>query len=183
MSTLFLDRDGVIIYDDNYVVDIAKARLVPGIQSLLHSAKKCGYKIIVVSNQSAVARGKATIKEVENFHLQLNQALDGKIDHFYFCPWHPKVGGESFQKYSYMRKPHPGMILKAQREHEIDLNQSIFIGDRFSDIEAAYRAGVVAIQIIHSYSVIHPWAAETFDNLSDVEKTIIQSHPSYQAST
>ena len=144
-QALFLDRDGVVNREVGYLSKPEQVEFVSGIFDLCRFAQLRGYKLIVVTNQSGIARQLYT---EDDFHLlmrwidrQFSQAgihLDG----YYFCPHHPRHGVGGYRKECPDRKPQPGMLLRAAREHNIDLARSIFIGDRCSDLEAGAAAGV-----------------------------------------
>lgn len=142
---LFLDRDGVINEDDHFVHRPEEFRFMGGIFELCRAAADKGYLLIVVTNQSGIARGMYS----EADFLKLTDWMCAKfreegilINKVYFCPYHPKVGIAPYKQDSYDRKPYPGMILKARDEFEIDLSRSVIIGDKDSDMEAGRRAGV-----------------------------------------
>lgn len=146
MSTkaLFLDRDGVINVNHGYVYQRENFDLIPGIVELCQSAQRKGYKIIIVTNQSGIARRyysraqfHALSKWLEHYFWQHGV----RITHTYHCPHHPKKNGPFGFKCT-CRKPKPGMLLKAQRSFGIDMNRSLMVGDSLSDMECALRARV-----------------------------------------
>lgn len=141
---LLLDRDGVINIDKHYVYRVTDCEFVPSIFKLARLAKLRGYKLIVVTNQSGIARGLFTEREYyslrDYIHACFKQqgcSLDGE----YYCPYHTEGYG-SYKRFSYDRKPNPGMLLRAAEEHYLDLAHSILVGDHLSDVEAGARAGV-----------------------------------------
>lgn len=142
---LFLDRDGVVNRDDGYVCKATDVRFVPGIFELCRLARSRQYKIVVVTNQSGIARG---LYSEEDFHLLMQWILDRfarehvPIDAYYYCPHHPASIVKRYRKDCPDRKPSPGMFLRAAREHEIDLQRSVLVGDRCSDIKAGGAAGI-----------------------------------------
>lgn len=134
-KALFLDRDGVINVDRAYVYRKEDFHFMDGIFDLCHAAKEKGYLIIIVTNQSGIERGYYT----ELDYLTLTQYMLDEfarnaitIDDIYYCP---HLQHED-------RKPSPGMILKAQKKHHIDLKASLMIGDKPRDLEAGQRAGI-----------------------------------------
>ena len=138
---IFLDRDGTIMKDADYCSDPKQVQIFDGAAAALSRLKKVGYKIIVITNQSGIGRGffseeqyRAVEKEV------LRQLGHNLIDATYFCPDLP---GQP----SKCRKPAPGMILEAARDHDVDLSQSFLIGDKEVDAECAHNAGVRAIRV------------------------------------
>lgn len=142
---LFLDRDGVINEEVNYLWRPEEVRFVAGIFSLCRTAQALGYKLIVVTNQSGIGRGLYT---EDDFHALMRWMLaefasEGvQIDGVYFCPFHPTQGVGPYRREHEDRKPMPGMLLRAAREHGLDLGASFLIGDRCGDIAAAHAAGL-----------------------------------------
>lgn len=142
---LFLDRDGVINVDTGYVHRPEQVQFVDGIFDVIAAANRAGFRVIVATNQSGIGRGLYT---EEQFHAlskwMIEQCAEqgALIDRFYFCPFHPDHGVGRYRRASACRKPEPGMLLQAQREHDIDLSRSVLVGDRPTDIEAGLRAGV-----------------------------------------
>lgn len=142
---LFLDRDGVINVDKNYVYRQEDFCFMDGIFELVTTAKQAGYLVVIVTNQSGIGRGYYTESD---FHRLMQWVRDqfvehgGAIDAIYFCPDHPEFGVGVYKRDSDLRKPLPGMFLKAAKEHHIDLAQSILVGDSLSDIQAGLAAGV-----------------------------------------
>ena len=142
---LFLDRDGVINADYGYVHRPEEFEFVEGIFELVAAANKAGYLVVVVTNQAGIGRGYYTEAQ---FHA-LTDWMKTKfnehgaiIDAVYFCPYHPEHGIGAYRRESEFRKPAPGMLLQAQSELDIDMAQSIFIGDKPSDMAAGRAAGV-----------------------------------------
>lgn len=141
-KALFLDRDGVINVDHGYVCDKARCDFVAGIMDLLRHAKATGYFIVVVTNQSGIGRGYYTESMFHQFMAWMNRVLANKIDAYYFCPFHAVEGIGAYKRESFDRKPKPGMLLQAMRDHHIVPALSLMVGDKFSDIVAAKRAHI-----------------------------------------
>jgi D,D-heptose 1,7-bisphosphate phosphatase len=143
-AAIFLDKDGTLIEDVPYNVDPGLIRLAAGADEGLARLRACGFRLIVISNQSGVARGyfgEEAIGAVrERIHELLDQVGVG-LDGFYYCPHHPDGIVPEYSVACDCRKPQPGMILAAAREHAIDLGRSWFIGDILDDVEAGRRAG------------------------------------------
>jgi D-glycero-D-manno-heptose 1,7-bisphosphate phosphatase len=139
-KALFLDRDGVINHEVGYLYLPADVRFVDGIFDLCHTAQSLGYRLVVITNQSGIARGLYTEAD---FHILMKhiraEFLKEQItlDAVYFCPYHPIHGIGPYRRESEDRKPSPGMLLRAAADLDLDLTQSILIGDRCSDIAAA----------------------------------------------
>lgn len=142
---LFLDRDGIINLDTDFLYKIEDVVWVNGIFEVIRYAKQHGYAVIVVTNQSGIGRGYYT---EEDFHLLMQwikeqmEARECGLDGVYFSPYHPVQGIGHYKQETECRKPKPGMLLQAAREHHLNLEKSVMIGDRCSDIQAAAAAGV-----------------------------------------
>ena len=138
---VFLDRDGTLMHDADYCSRPDQVRVFDGVASALRELKEAGYKIIVITNQSGIGRGFFTEKDYRAVEAEvLRQLGDGLIDATYFCP---DVPGQP----SNCRKPAPGMVVQAAREHDVNLSQSFLIGDKEIDAECAHNAGVRAIRV------------------------------------
>lgn len=162
-KAVFLDRDNTLIEDPGYINHPDQVKLLDGVAEALIELKALGYKLVVVSNQSAVARGIVTEKVLAEIHDRLNQLLAEKgayLDRIYYCPYHPDGVVPKYRKESDWRKPNPGMLLRAADELDIDLNQSWMIGNSNRDIEAGLRAGCKTILIdrFSDYKQLQPGA-------------------------
>jgi D-glycero-D-manno-heptose 1,7-bisphosphate phosphatase len=142
---LFLDRDGVINVEKNYVHRIEDFEFVDGIFELCAEAQRLGYKLIVITNQAGIGRGYYSVADFE----RLTEWMVGQfaargitIDRVYYCPFHPTEGIGEYRRESFDRKPNPGMILRAREEFALDLTKSALAGDRNSDIAAGVAAGI-----------------------------------------
>ena len=149
-KAIFLDRDDTLIEDPGYINDPEQVKLLDGVPEALVQLNTLGYKLIVVTNQSAVAHGIVTEKVLGEIHERLKQLLADKnafLDRIYYCPYHPEGVVPKYCKESNSRKPSPGMLLKAADEMDIDLGQSWCVGNSSRDIEAGQRAGCKTILI------------------------------------
>lgn len=148
-AAVFLDRDNTLIHNDGDLGDADQARLIKGAASAIASLRGLGYKIVVVSNQGGVARGKlseADVQAVNERIAGLVKATSGStIDRFYYCPYHPEGKIKKYRREHPWRKPGPGMLLQAAQDLQLDLGRSWLIGDEPHDIQAASAAGVRAI--------------------------------------
>lgn len=134
-KALFLDRDGTINVDFGYVYQPEKFVLIDGIVDLCLKAQKKGYLIIVITNQSGIARGYYTDADFQNLNqymINLFARHGVKITDVFYCPY---LEGED-------RKPNAGMFMKAQKKYNIDMRASISVGDKARDVEAGQKAGV-----------------------------------------
>jgi D-glycero-D-manno-heptose 1,7-bisphosphate phosphatase len=144
-KALFLDRDGVINVEKGYVYLRESFEFIPGIFELCHDAQSSGYLLVVVTNQAGIARGYYTESDFDDLtEWMMARFAERKISitRLYYCPCHPVFGLGKYKCDSPDRKPNPGMLLRAQSELELDLGSSIIIGDKPSDIQAGYAAGV-----------------------------------------
>ena len=149
-QAIFLDRDGTIIEDVGYVVRPDQVRLLPGVIEALARLQKAGYLIVVISNQSGVARGLMSEDDLTAVHARMKGLLGAEgveLDGAYYCPFldGPDAKVEAYRRDSELRKPKAGMLLQAAREMDIDLARSWMIGDAPRDVEAGRRAGCRSI--------------------------------------
>lgn len=144
-KALFLDRDGVINVEKNYVCRIEDFEFLPGIFELCAVAGELGFKLIVITNQAGIGRGyysEDDYQRLTDWMLEQFRERGSPIDLVYHCPYHPTAGIGEYRKESFDRKPNPGMILKACRDFGLDLSKCVLIGDKDSDIEAGRAAGI-----------------------------------------
>lgn len=148
---LFLDRDGVVNREVGYLWKPEHTEFIPGIFELCRVAQRRQYKLIVLTNQSGIAR---QLYSESDFHVFMRWMIlefacqQIHLDGYYYCPHHPDHGIGRYRVDCMDRKPKPGMLLRAAHDHEIDLSQSAFIGDRCSDILAGAAAAVGKIILI-----------------------------------
>ncbi len=149
-KAVFLDRDDTLIEDPGYINHPSQVQLLPGAASSLAQLRRIGYRLVVVSNQSGVARGIVSEEGLAQIHHTLEKLLADEgayLDAIYYCPFHPEGSIPKYRMESDLRKPAPGMLLKAAKELDIDLSQSWMIGDSYRDVEAGKRAGCKTILI------------------------------------
>lgn len=147
-KAVFLDRDDTLIDDPGYINDPDQVKLLDGVAPALVELRRMGYKLIVVSNQSAIARGIITEKVLAKIHERLEQLLarqGAKLDKIYYCPYHPDGVIPKYRQESNLRKPGPGMILAAAEELDIDLSQSWVVGDSDRDVQAGKNTNCTTI--------------------------------------
>ncbi len=140
-KALFLDRDGVINVEVNYLHKIEEFIFIDGIFELCKYYQDLGYIIVVVTNQSGIARGYYTeydFNKLTTWMIAEFAKKDIEIKKVYYCPHHP-----DFSSTCSCRKPKPGMLLEAKKEFDIDMKNSVMIGDKERDIEAALNAGLI----------------------------------------
>ena len=164
---VFVDRDGTIIEDRDYCSDPNDVNIFSGVLEALRSLKSKGFKLIIITNQSGIGRGMFTLEQYRAVEAEvLRQLGAGLIDATYFCP---DVPGQ----HSSCRKPAPGMIVQATREHRIDLSRSFFIGDKEIDAECGRNAGVRTIRVQTGFQhdttgSIADWVAEDLPAATDI---------------
>ncbi len=148
-SAAFLDRDGTIIEEMHYIANPDDVVLTPGAISGLRMLRKAGFKLVVVTNQSGIARGLYTVEDFEAVQQRLNEVLAAEgvqLDAVYHCPHHPDFTGPCD-----CRKPGPGMYRQAERDLDIDLSRSVYIGDRMKDVLPAAGFGGLGILVTTGY--------------------------------
>ncbi len=147
---VFLDRDRTIIEDPGYLTDPDAVKLLPGVELALRSLGQAGFKLVVVTNQSAIARGLLTEDGLEQIHDEMRRQLSERgveLDAIYYCPYHPDGTVEEYTRVSADSKPSPGMLLRASKDLRIDLTASWMVGDSPRDIEAGQRAGCRTVRV------------------------------------
>ena len=142
---LFLDRDGVINRHSGYTFTVESFVFIDGIFELCRAAKKAGFLLIVITNQAGIGRGYFTEQDFLGLTEWMQHRFEDNgtpLTDVYYCPCHPIFGKGKYKVDSYNRKPNPGMLLCAAEKHNIDLLNSIFIGDSETDMQAASNGGV-----------------------------------------
>ena len=184
VPAVFLDRDGVINKDIGYFSDPKKLAIFRSSLEGLRALQEAGFMLIVVTNQSGIARGLISEKDVQNLHDVMQHAFqkDGIfISGIIYCPHHPTEGINAYRTNCKCRKPSPGMIFQAAEKFNIDLNQSYLVGDRFSDIQAGINAGLkssILLESKHEISQEEISKASTFcQDLAEAASWIIGSNP------
>ena len=163
-KALFLDRDGTILKEIEgespetlgYLLSVQQVELIPGSADAIAAARKLGYKIIIITNQSAIARGWLTLEELEKINSKMYTSLTAEnpealVDALYFSPYHKEGVIDEFRIEHSSRKPAIGMVLDAKREHNIDIHSSYMIGDAFSDMKTGENAGLHNILVETGY--------------------------------
>lgn len=164
-AAVFLDRDGVLNEDKKYASDPKIAKLLPGVASAIKRLNDAEMAVVVVSNQSGVARGFHTEDDTKRFNAELDAQLRAKgarVDGWYFCPHLPEGTVQEYAKKCECRKPKAGMLMQAAREHCIDLAKSYLVGDKESDIAAGAAAGVQTVLVGAGLMIENPQLAPTY---------------------
>jgi len=185
-KAVFLDRDNTLIEDPGYLSDPGAVKLLPGVELALKGLAQAGYKLVVVTNQSGIARGLLTVEALQAIHEELRRQLadDGaQLDAIYYCPYHPEGSVDAYTRTSEERKPKPGMLLRAAKEMDLDLEESWMVGDSPHDVEAGDRAGCRTVRVRAHVGVGHGPAAQadedvradfTVRNLVDAARVIVR---------
>src|SRR5438046_2319882 len=166
-AAIFLDRDGTLMREVNYCCDPKEVEIFPGVPEALLRLKAGGYKLIVISNQAGIGRGYFTEAQYRLVEAEVARAvLPATFDAVYFCPDRPDRATER-------RKPGAAMVYEAQREHDIDLARSFFIGDKAIDIECGRKAGVRTILVKTGYGTDEThadphWIANDLSEAADI---------------
>lgn len=178
MPFIILDRDGVINYDsDEYIKSPEEWRAIPGSLNAIAELNRAGFKVIVATNQSGIARGYYDLKMLNLIHEKLMRELmsvGGEVEEIFFCPHHPEEG-------CFCRKPKPGLIYQIQNKYHIHPNETFFIGDSDVDIEAAQSAGCPPILVLTGNGQLaltrYPKLAEipNFPDLANAVKYVISA--------
>jgi len=151
---VFLDRDGTINEEVEYLSKVADFRFIPGVPEALRRLKDAGYLLVVVTNQSGIGRGyydEAALASI-HAHMHAELAVSGaSIDACYFCPHHPEHAVGDYRLDCACRKPLPGMLEQAASDLDIDLAASFMIGDKLADVEAGINAGCTPLLVLTGY--------------------------------
>ena len=148
---VFLDRDGTICEEVGYIDSIERLRLIPGSVAAIKVLNDWGFKVVMVTNQSGVARGFFPERLLEELHAKLSRKLREEgayLDGIYYCPHHPSEGSAPYVQVCACRKPAPGLLLRAAQDLDLDLSASYMIGDHFSDVECAQGVGAQGILLL-----------------------------------
>ena len=166
---VFVDRDGTMIEDVGYLDRLERLKLFPYTIDAIRLLNRAGFKVVVVTSQNGVAQGMLTEEFLDEAHEYLSKlcaAAGAKIDGYYYCPHSTHAAVERYRTDCECRKPKPGMILAAARDHALDLSQSIVIGDRWRDIEMGINAGTKAVLVETGYGRTE--AARRPANMADI---------------
>jgi D-glycero-D-manno-heptose 1,7-bisphosphate phosphatase len=153
-AAVFLDRDGTINEEVDFVRTPEELVLIPGAAEAVGRLNRAGMVACVISNQSGVARGFYTEATLAGIHAKLERELaarGGRIDRIYYCPHHPTKGIPPYDVVCECRKPAPGMLQAGAREFDIDLSRSFVVGDRDVDIQVGKAVGAYAILVLTGY--------------------------------
>lgn len=144
-KAIFLDRDGTINKEKNYLYKIEDFKFIPGMPDAIKRWNDLNYLVIVVTNQAGVARGYYTEEDVKILHTYINDELQmysAWIDKFYYCPHHPTEGNGKYLRICNCRKPNTGLLEQAIKEFDIDISQSFLFGNSKSDLDAGEKLNI-----------------------------------------
>ena len=176
----FLDRDGVINIDHAYVHRWEEFEWVEGVLEAARRLSEAGYLLVIVTNQSGIGRGYYTEEDFERLNREVRRAFEevgAPLAGIYFCPHHPVKALEPYRMECGCRKPAPGMLLEAARDLNIDLSQSLMVGDKVSDMQAAQAAGVPVRILVGTDGKAEPAleapATQTAKNLFEAVRALL----------
>jgi D-glycero-D-manno-heptose 1,7-bisphosphate phosphatase len=153
---VFIDRDGTINEQMGYINHVSRFKILPRVPQAIRMLNRHGFLVLVVSNQSGVARGYYPMDLVETIHHLMVARIkekQGVIDGVFFCPHHPAGSVPEFSRECNCRKPKTGLIEQACKSFEIDLRRSFVVGDMYTDIELAHRAGLKGVLVKTGYGL------------------------------
>jgi len=154
-QAVFLDRDGTINIEKDYLYRVEDFEFTDGAIQGIRLLNDAGFLVIVVTNQSGVARGYYDEADVEHLHHHIDELLrsaGARVDAWYYCPHHT-AGNLPYNQDCLCRKPLPGMLLKAASDHAIDLTRSWMVGDKTADIQAGLAAGCKPVLVLTGYGI------------------------------
>lgn len=173
-KALFLDRDGVINHEIGYLSKPEDVQFIDGIFETCRAFHEEGYLIVIVTNQSGIARGYYTETEFEDLTRWMHDEFASRgvmIAKTYHCPHHPAITGDCL-----CRKPLPGMLLSAATELNIDLSQSVLVGDKVSDVEAGLTAGIPHLFLVttgHAFTKPVPHGVIVLESIRNLSPLMI----------
>jgi D-glycero-D-manno-heptose 1,7-bisphosphate phosphatase len=150
MKAVFLDRDGTLLVERGYITSPEQVTLLPGVAQGLARLKAAGWRLLVVTNQACVAKGLITEEELGGIHQRMVMMLGAEgvmLDGVYWCPHHPEGTVMEYAVECGCRKPRPGLLEQAAREHGVDLEASVMVGDTLRDLEAGRGAGTRTVLV------------------------------------
>lgn len=183
---VFIDRDGTINVEKEYLHRPDEFEFIPGAPEAIRLLGEAGFLVVVVTNQSGVARGYYKEEDVRALHRYMDDLLErqgARVDAYYFCPHHPDNGAGEYRIECTCRKPLPGMLLQAASDLEIDLSSSWMIGDKGVDVEAGLAAGCRAGLVLTGYGESEkgfvPSVTPIYKNLLAASREIVKPSECY----
>ncbi len=176
---IFIDRDGVLNVDKGYISQIDDFEFIDGVIDALQTFKEKGYLLVLITNQSGIARGYFTEEQFHRLTEWMDWSLADRgvnLDGIYYCPHHAEQGSGKYKVECDCRKPKPGMLLEAIEELNIDVAESILVGDKISDIQAGIAAGVKNNYLVRSGKTLtteaEALATAVFDDLKEMVEQV-----------
>jgi D-glycero-D-manno-heptose 1,7-bisphosphate phosphatase len=151
---IFMDRDGTVSEEVGYINHVSRLRLFPWTVPAIRAINRSSFLAVLVTNQAGVARGYFEEEMIGRVHDELVKELargGARLDAIYYCPHHPSAGTAPYRQQCDCRKPQPGLLLRAAGEHHVDLAASYVVGDKYSDVEMAHRAGARGVLVLTGY--------------------------------
>lgn len=151
---VFLDRDGTLLEEANYITEIDRLAFFPYSADAVRLLNRAGLAVVVITNQAGIARGIVEESFVGEAHAAISERLaeaGARVDAYYYCPHHPEGIVEPYRRTCDCRKPQPGMLRRAAADLGLDLEQSFVVGDKLTDIEAAHAAGARGVLVRTGY--------------------------------
>ena len=177
---VFLDRDGTINVEVQYLNKVEDFQFIPGVPFALKRLKDAGFLLVVVTNQSGIGRGHYDEAALDTVHNHMHEELASfgvTIDACYFCPHHPEHAKGHYLKECACRKPLPGMLQQAAEALDIDLSASFMVGDKLADVEAGINAGCTPLMVMTGYGAAHaaqrPEGVQTYPDLPAAVEAIL----------
>ncbi|WP_279052196.1 D-glycero-beta-D-manno-heptose 1,7-bisphosphate 7-phosphatase [Cedecea davisae] len=181
VPAIFLDRDGTINVDHGYVYEVDRFEFIDGVIEAMLELKEMGFALVLVTNQSGIARGMFTEADFENLTEWMDWSLADRgvdLDGIYYCPHHPEGEVEEFRQVCDCRKPQPGMLISARDFLNIDMAASYMVGDKIEDMQAANAALVGTKVLVRSGKPVTEAGEAAADlvinSLADLPKAIKQ---------
>jgi len=179
---VFLDRDGTINVEKEYLHRVEEFEFIPGAAEAIRLLNDAGLLVIVVTNQSGIARGYYDEAALEEIHRHMERELSrfgASVDACYFCPHHPQHGIGDYRKECACRKPLPGMLIQAADDWSIDLSASFIIGDKLADVEAGLKAGCLPLLVRTGYGAGEeaalPEGVKAYDDILAATRAIVDA--------
>ena len=147
--TIFLDRDGVLTEESSYITSVDNLHIFPYVADCIRQIHEKGYYAIVITNQSAIARGLFTEENLKELNTFLKEMAG--VDAIYYCPHHPNGDVDKYRRICKCRKPEIGLLEQACNDFDIDMNRSYMVGDRAGDILTGQKAGIKTVLLESGY--------------------------------
>jgi len=167
-KAVFVDRDGTINEESGYLFRKEDCRFIPGAVEAIVQLNNAGFQVVVITNQSGIARGYYSAADLDQLHLYMGNeiaAAGGRIDGWYYCPHHPDYATKESQ--CDCRKPLPGMIQRAAHDLGIDLSSSWMVGDKIADVHAGNAAGCQTVLVKTGYGATEALSAPSAQVMLD----------------